>query len=157
MDSWYGPTVKFWNSPPKRAFFIFPLIVLLWEWFIGDGKAVIEPYYLLLLVWGYAQFRYSHSYHRKVGGRGTDLKPAERLITSGIYRYIRNPMYMGQIIFLIGLTLTLRSILAALITLGTMIWFHFRVLREEGRMIELYGDSYTGYMRQTKRWIPGLF
>jgi protein-S-isoprenylcysteine O-methyltransferase Ste14 len=66
-------------------------------------------------------------------------------------------MYLGHIIFLIGLTLTLKSWLAALITLGMMIWFHARVVGDEKKMIECLGEPYVDYVSKVKRWIPGLF
>jgi len=151
------PVLKFVKSPPKRSFYICPLIVLLWELFIRDGQLAFEPLYIIVMIWGYGQFRYCHWYHRKVGVRGPGVKPWEIMITSGIYKYTRNPMYLGHIIFLIGLALTLQSVLAALFTLGTAIWFHNRVLGEERKMIEIAADAYADYMERTKRWIPGLF
>ena len=66
-------------------------------------------------------------------------------------------MYLGQIIFLAGLALTLKSVLEALIAAGTAVWFHNRVLGEEIRMTELYGDAYLDYLKQVKRWIPKMF
>jgi len=156
MNTWFSPIVKVLKSPPKRSFYIYPLIVIVWEWFLRDGRLAIEPLYLILMIWGYAQFKFSRGYHRKVGLRA-DLKPWDRLARSGIYEYTRNPIYLGQIIFLIGLALTLNSILAAVIAAGTAVWFHNRVLGEERRMTELYGDAYLDYMNQVKRWIPKLF
>ena len=66
-------------------------------------------------------------------------------------------MYLGHIIYLIGLTLTLRSPLAALITVASAIWFHLRVLGDEKKLAQLLGDPYIAYTTQVKRWIPGLF
>jgi len=66
-------------------------------------------------------------------------------------------MYLGHIIFLLGLTLTLKSLLAALITVATAIWFHFRVLGDEQRLTERLGQPYLDYRARVKRWIPGLF
>ncbi len=66
-------------------------------------------------------------------------------------------MYLGHIIFLIGLTLTLKSWLAALIAIGTSIWFHTRVVGDEKKLIERLGAPYVDYLSQVKRWIPGLF
>lgn len=113
---------------------------------------------MVLMIWGYGQYRFCGRYRIKLGGGGPGLeKPPERLVTSGIYRYIRNPMYLGHIIFLIGLSLTLQSALAALITLGTAIWFHYRVRGDESRLIDIFGDTYLQYMTQSKRWIPYVF
>jgi protein-S-isoprenylcysteine O-methyltransferase Ste14 len=66
-------------------------------------------------------------------------------------------MYHGHIIFLIGLTLTFHSLLAALITIATAIWFHLRVRKDESRLIERWGEPYRRYLAISKRWIPGLF
>ncbi len=97
METWYGPVIKFLKSPPKRSFYLYPLIVLIWELIWQSGKLVWEPYYLVLMVWGRGQFQFCHDYHRKVGKRGPDLKPWERLVTSGIYRIIRHPLYLSSI------------------------------------------------------------
>ncbi len=157
MTTWFKAIVKFLKSTPNRSFIIYPITVLLWEYFVRDGKLAIETYYIVLMVWGYGQYRFCGKYRRKIGGGGPGLEnPPERLVTSGIYRYTRNPMYLGHIIFLIGLTLTLKSFLAALITLGTAIWFHFRVVGDERRLIDLFGAPYLKYMKQAKRWIPGV-
>ncbi|HLN87923.1 MAG TPA: hypothetical protein VK200_15700, partial [Candidatus Limnocylindrales bacterium] len=66
-------------------------------------------------------------------------------------------MYLGHVIFLIGLTLTLKSWLAALITLGTAFWFHRRVVGDEAKLIQRLGEPYVNYLATVKRWIPGLF
>jgi protein-S-isoprenylcysteine O-methyltransferase Ste14 len=60
-------------------------------------------------------------------------------------------------IFLIGLTLTLKSWPAALITIATAIWFHRRVVGDEKKLIQTLGQPYVNYMAAVKRWVPGLF
>lgn len=158
MSTWFQSVAKFLKSTSNRSFIIYPILVLLWEYFMRDGKVVVEPPYLVLMAWGYAQYRFCGKYRVRVGGGGPGLeKPPERLVTSGIYRYTRNPMYLGHIIFLAGLALALRSVLAALITAGTALWFHSRVLRNEQQLIDLFGDPYLSYIKQVKRWVPGVF
>ena len=111
MNVWLQSVVKFLKSTPNRSFILYPLIVLLWELFVRDGKLILEPYYLVLLPWGYCQYRFCGRYRVKMGGGGPGLeKPPERLVTKGIYRFTRNPMYLVHIIFLTGITLTLNSI-----------------------------------------------
>ena len=83
--------------------------------------------------------------------------PPERLVTSGPFAWCRNPMYLGHIIFLIGLTLTLQSTLAAAITIATAVWFQFRVRRDERRLSDRFGQPYQDYRARVRRWIPGLF
>jgi protein-S-isoprenylcysteine O-methyltransferase Ste14 len=66
-------------------------------------------------------------------------------------------MYLGHIIFLLGLTLAFRSRLAALITVATAVWFHRRVLSDEKKLPAHLGPAYVEYQKKVKRWIPGLF
>jgi protein-S-isoprenylcysteine O-methyltransferase Ste14 len=65
-------------------------------------------------------------------------------------------MYLGHVIFLIGLTLTFKSWLAALVTIAVAVWFHIRVLGDETKLIERLGRPYVDYLGSVKRWIPGL-
>ena len=83
--------------------------------------------------------------------------PPERLITSGPYGYTRNPVYAGHVLFLIGLTVGLKSELAAIILIVTAVLLHLRVLRDEQRLTELFGQPYVEYKDRVKRWIPGFF
>jgi protein-S-isoprenylcysteine O-methyltransferase Ste14 len=63
-------------------------------------------------------------------------------------------MYLGHLIFLLGLALSWRSRMAWLILLACLPWFHDRVLRDEERLGEKFGDEYADYKRRVRRWIP---
>ena len=59
-----------------------------------------------LLAWGYLQYRFVGRYrHPRAGGASGMDRPPERIIASGPYRYTRNPMYLGHLIFLTGLAI----------------------------------------------------
>lgn len=153
-----NPVVKLFRRTPLRTFVLYPLITLAWEIFLNSGKLRVEPLFLLLMPWGFLQYRLCGLYRIKHGGGGPGLEtPPERLVATGPYAYTRNPMYLGHIIYLIGLTLALRSFLGALITVGAAIWFHCRVLGDERKLIPRLGDPYVNYTSRVKRWIPGLF
>lgn len=126
-----------------------------WELVTNRGQLHLVPWFLPLLVWGYMQYRLVGKYRlaHGCGGPGMDTPP-ERLVTTGPYSYCRNPMYLGHIIFLLGLTLTLQSLLAALITIATIVWFQFRVQRDEKRLGERFGQPYFDYSARVNRWIP---
>ncbi|HEX5021222.1 MAG TPA: isoprenylcysteine carboxylmethyltransferase family protein [Candidatus Binatia bacterium] len=83
--------------------------------------------------------------------------PPERLVSAGPYAYTRNPMYLGHLIFVTGLTWALESWLAALITLAVACWFHIRVIGDETKLIQRLGEPYLNYLASVKRWIAGLF
>jgi protein-S-isoprenylcysteine O-methyltransferase Ste14 len=82
--------------------------------------------------------------------------PPDKIIDTGPYRYTRNPMYLGHLIFLTGLAVTFWSWFAVLILVGRGIWFHRRVLHDEQRLQALFGEEYADYRRRVKRWNPGV-
>jgi protein-S-isoprenylcysteine O-methyltransferase Ste14 len=92
-------------------------------------------------------------------GRGTPapIAPTETLVVSGIYRYVRNPMYVGVVAAVIGQALWFGD--HGLLAYATAVWlgFHtFVVLYEEPTLRRRYGMSYESYCRSVPRWIPRL-
>jgi hypothetical protein len=150
--------MRFISRTPVRTFILYPIITLLWEILWSRGKLNFQPLFLPLMLWGYLQYRLCGLYRIKHGGGGPGLEtPPERLVSTGPYAYTRNPMYLGHIIFLTGLALTLQSLLAAAITIGVAIWFHARVVGDEKKLAERLGKPYIDYMNSVQRWLPGLF
>ena len=150
--------MRFLSRTPVRTFLLYPSATLLWEWIIHSGTIEINFWFLALMIWGFLQYSLCGKYRMNRGGGGPGPQiPADQLVSSGLYAYTRNPMYLGHIIFLSGLTLTLRSWLAAVITLGVAVWFHFRVLADERQLAVKLGAPYVAYTKSVKRWVPGLF
>lgn len=150
--------MRFLSRTPVRTFFLYPVMTLAWELIIHRGKLNFHPLFLPLMVWGYFQYCLCGLYRVKRGGGGPGLDtPPEHLVASGPYAYTRNPMYLGHLIFLTGLTLTLQSWLAGLITIAVAVWFHLRVRGDETKLVERLGPPYVDYTKSVKRWIPGLF
>lgn len=149
---------KLLGSTSSRTFIFYPVIVVGWELLKNQQPLHLEPWFLPLLAWGYLQYRLIGKYRIRQGGGGPGMDtPPERLVTIGPFAYCRNPMYLGHLIFLLGLTLGLHSLLAALITVVTALWFQFRVQRDERRLKKRFGQPYLDYMARVRRWIPGLF
>jgi hypothetical protein len=141
-----------------RTFLLYPCIVVAWELALHQGRLRLEPWFLPLMVWGYLQYRLIRPYRMQRGGGGPGMGTMpEHLVTTGPFAYCRNPMYLGHIIFLVGLAFTLQSMLAALIAVATALWFQFRVQRDEKRLLERFGQPYRDYTARVRRWIPGLF
>lgn len=158
MESVGSSAGRLFRRTPLRTFILFPLITLAWELILNRASLRVEPLFFLLMLWGYLQYRWCGQYRMRHGGGGPGFdNPPEGLVTSGPYAYARNPMYLGHILFLIGLTLTLRSLFAAFLTAGSALWFHSRVLTDERRLAEQFGEPYLDYCVSVKRWIPGLF
>ena len=117
----------------------------------------VAPWGIVLLAWGYLQYRLVGRYRLRLGGGGPGVSvPPDRIVAQGPYRFVRNPMYLGHLIFMGGLALTFRSWLGLAIFAFHVAWFQRRVLEDEAHLLTLFGDPYRAYMAQVKRWIPGI-
>ena len=145
------------SSTPRRTFVLWPVVLLGCEAALQRGLPRVELWALPLLVWGVLQYRLVGRYRLREGRGGPGLSvPPERLVTGGPYRWCRNPMYLGHLIFLAGLALALRSWLGAVVFVAHAAWFQRRVTGDEKRLALLFGDSYRDYRARVKRWIPGV-
>lgn len=144
-------------STPHRSFVLYPVLICLFEFVIHRGHLAIDWWSAPLLVWGYFQYRLIGRYRRRLGGGGpgTAVPPA-RLVVTGPYRYTRNPMYLGHLIFLLGLALTLRSWAGLALFFIQAIWFHRRVVQDEVRLHEMFGSDYSDYLHRVRRWVPAI-
>lgn len=141
-----------------QTFVLCPLAVIAFEYAWQGGKLVVVPWGTPLLLWGYLQYKLIGGYRgpRAGGGPGME-KPPERIIDTGPYRFTRNPMYLGHLIFLVGLAITFWSWFALILLIARAAWFHGRVLGDEARLKEIFGADYDAYRAKVKRWIPGLY
>ena len=150
--------VRWFRSTSNRTFVLWPILLYCAEAALQQGIPWIEIWGLPLLAWGYLQYRLVGNYRLREGGGGPGLSiPPERLVTAGPYRYCRNPMYLGHLIFLAGLALTLRSLVAAGFLVFSIFYFHARVRRDEARLADRFGEEYNAYRGRVKRWLPYLF
>jgi len=149
--------VRWLSSTSNRTFVLWPVVLVLAEAAIQQGFPRIEIWALPLLAWGYLQYYLVGRYRLREGGGGPGITvPPERLVTGGPYRYCRNPMYLGHLVFLAGLALALRSWLGAAVFAVHLVWFDRRVRDDESRLTALFGEPYRNYLSRVKRWIPGL-
>jgi len=90
-------------------------------------------------------------------GRGTPLPldaPRE-LVARGLYRYVRNPMYVGVLLVIVGQALWFGSVANLWYALGAGLFFHlFVMIYEEPTLRGKFGESYTSYCSNVSRWIP---
>lgn len=157
MTTAWQTLLRWVKSTPKRTFVLFPLLVLAFEAARYGGWPPIRPWGAIFLLWGYLQYRLVGRDRRARGGGGPGIeKPPERIVTDGAYRYLRNPMYLGHLIFMAGLAITFSSWLALALLAFHAGWFHLRVLNDERRLESQFGESYRAYKSQVKRWIPGV-
>ena len=145
------------GSTSNRTFIVWPLVLYAAEALLQGGWPRIHLWALPLLAWGYLQYKLVGTYRSREGGGGPGiLVPPDRIVEAGPYRLVRNPMYLGHLIFFAGLALVLGSWLAAAVFAFHAFWFDRRVREDEARLSGLFGDAYREYCRRVKRWIPGV-
>ena len=97
-------------------------------------------------VWDFAVF-----------GRGTPapIDPPRKLIVRGLYRYTRNPMYLGCLTAILGWAIFFRATTLAFYAMVVAACFHlFVVFYEEPHLQRKFGKEYEDYRAQVNRWLP---
>jgi len=149
-----------------RSALIAPIFISIWTWFLprwfGGARAFEQPRLLgliiatlgvLLLVacaWNFAW-----------RGLGTPapFDPPRRLVVSGPYRFVRNPMYLGLLVTLLGEAAVFPRIAAGLVIEMALFWLGatvFVMTFEEPVLRRMFDRDYAGYCGNVRRWIPRL-
>lgn len=92
-------------------------------------------------------------------GKGTPapMDPPKELVAHGLYRYVRNPMYVGVVSIILGEALWFASSrLLAYAAIVFSFFFVFVLIYEEPTLRAKFGESYRRYCRMVPRWIPRL-
>ena len=91
--------------------------------------------------------------------RSTTVSPlqpekASYLVVSGIFKYSRNPMYLGMLLILISMTIKFNFVGGILIIFAFITFItKFQIIPEETALEKLFGKEFTRYKKKTKRWI----
>jgi protein-S-isoprenylcysteine O-methyltransferase Ste14 len=104
-----------------------------------------------MLIWSFGDFL--------VKGRGTPapIDPPQEMVATGFYRYVRNPMYVGVLLILLGHFLWFGYWALLIYMLFAFIAVHsFVVLYEEPTLKRKFGEAYVDYLQKVPRWIPRI-
>jgi protein-S-isoprenylcysteine O-methyltransferase Ste14 len=119
----------------------YPLLLMTGMVLLAAGAVVY-----LRTVWDFA-----------IAGKGTPLPidAPKKLVVIGLYRYMRNPMYVGVLMVILGWTIIFTDWWLMIYGLGVWIVVHlFITAYEEPRLQQLFGTEYENYRRSVGRWIP---
>jgi protein-S-isoprenylcysteine O-methyltransferase Ste14 len=98
-------------------------------------------------------------WHFAVRGGGTPapIDAPKRLVVQGLYRYVRNPMYVGVLLVIVGWALFFWSSALLIYSLGVGMLEHgFVVLIEEPLLEQQFGEAYVTYREAVGRWMPRM-
>jgi protein-S-isoprenylcysteine O-methyltransferase Ste14 len=150
-----GSTVFLIVAPGVMAGLI-PYLLTGWE--STNAPAIVELIGGVLIVAGAAVL--IHAFARfVVEGSGTPapVAPTERLVVGGLYRYVRNPMYVAVAATIVGQALLLGR--PALLIYAALFWLTVAAFvygYEEPTLSERYGEEYAAYRRNVPAWWPRL-
>jgi protein-S-isoprenylcysteine O-methyltransferase Ste14 len=143
--------------PPPICFFGFLMAGILIDstWIGGSlappvfmiiGAVIAIPTFILLVI--------SAKKHKSVGSNVEPWKPTTVLITDGVYKYTRNPIYVAMATVYIGLAIAAGSLMAIVLlpVCLTVIWY-FVIAKEEAYLEDKFGDQYLSYKTKVRRWL----
>jgi protein-S-isoprenylcysteine O-methyltransferase Ste14 len=115
------------------------------------------PGFLVMLVGAFVLLWCVRDFY--VSGKGTlaPWSPPKNLVVVGLYRFIRNPMYLGVLLLVVGWSLLLASPVVALYASVLVLVFHFRVITYEEHWLEAqFGEAWHVYKNAVPRWLPHI-
>ena len=143
--------------PPPIVTLISGLIIFFSRQLFPEYDSIfINVFSAFLLFLGLLVFFFAVSSFKKYKTTVNPLQPskASHLVISGIFRFSRNPMYLGMALILLSLSFKF-NLLGGLIVTSLFIMFitKFQILPEEDAMLSLFRDEFEIYKEKTRRWI----
>jgi protein-S-isoprenylcysteine O-methyltransferase Ste14 len=149
-------SATFFVAGPGTVLGLVPWLITRWEildstpmWRVVVGAVLIAAG-LVPLVSAFVQFA-------KAGGTPMPVTPPQRLVVKGFNRYVRNPMYVGMVVNLLGQALLFGSLAllgyAAFLGIfaGAVVRWH-----EEPVLVRRFGSEYEEYRRNVHAWLPRI-
>ena len=146
-----------------KALVAFLMLPFLFAWLVPVVIAHFDPWRvsghglgvvlvsigLILLIWCIRDFY--------LAGRGTlaPWEPPKHLVIVGLYRFTRNPMYIGVLLIVGGMAMLFGSPLLRIYLIILALGFHLRVLiSEETWLAKQFGEEWLEYKKNVPRWLP---
>jgi protein-S-isoprenylcysteine O-methyltransferase Ste14 len=152
------------NRQPAARQLISPVLAViclatmfLLSWFCPLLPILLPPFNLAGLLIGGFGLAFCYTAKQQFKKAGTTLYPFSepgKLVTDGLFRYTRNPMYLGLSILLTGAWLLLGSLSpVGIVVAFVLIIDHCYIVHEEQNMTAAFGKAYKAYQAKTPRWI----
>ncbi len=135
--------ISFWD------FIVLQQSVYRFGWLNVIGLALFGPGIIIYLA---ARLTLKNFFSKRL-----NLIEEHKLVTHGVYKYIRHPSYTGSILLWLGFTLLLNSIHGFIVMLPSVILVLIRIKFEEKMLIRAFGQQYIDFMKRTKKLIPYVY
>ena len=125
--------------------YLMPIDYLEFEWLKTSGLVLL----IISFLWtSISQYQMSKSWRI-----GIDYEEKTELISHGLFRYSRNPIFLGVLISYLGTFLIIPNILSFSILLVTFVTIQTQVRLEEEYLENIQGDAYRNYKVKVRRWL----
>ena len=121
------------------------------------------PGLILLIVGGIIrmkarlQLKKNAGFRSLVGTSKLKVVKEHHLVKEGLYKHVRHPLYLGEILRNLGFAIVFSSVYGTLIVLLASTFLFFRMSIEEKMLISFFGQEYREYKRRTKKLIPYIY
>ena len=146
------------NIPPPVWSFAYVLIAAAFSYLTGWPRIPGLPLVALAVLLVIAGISLSAAGAVLFRREGTEINPVSatnrKLVTSGPYRFTRNPMYLGLVLITLGIAFWVGAwpmFLAPIATFATANWVHIPF--EEAKMRRQFGAEFDAYVSRIRRWI----
>jgi protein-S-isoprenylcysteine O-methyltransferase Ste14 len=156
---------RFWSILNTLLFTIFvpgTVAILIPRWLLGGftrlpGGVLTGIGGIVFLIGAAIYFRCAWEFAVRGLGTPAPIAPTKFLVTTALHRYVRNPMYIGVAMAILGDAVVSRSLHVAEYAGVMLLIAHiFVVLYEEPTLQRQFGESYEEYKRSVPRWLPRI-
>src|SRR2546428_11192228 len=149
-----------------RALIVAPLFVSLWMYFVPPWVAGAQAFdnprplgWIVVAIGAAIGLPCIWEFAWRGLGTPAPFDPPRKLVISGPYRFVRNPMYFGMGVVLIGEAIVFPNITLLMIGLTAALFLFvtaFVIVYEEPTFCRMFGTDYEAYCRAVRRWISRL-
>lgn len=145
-------SAAFFVAAPGTVVGLVPWLITGWH---VRGPLAVQVLGVLLIVVGLVPVVHAFAQFARAGGTPMPLAPTERLVVSGFNRYVRNPMYFGLLVVLLGQALVFGSL--GVVLYAAVMWLvtaSFVRWYEEPALLRRFGAQYAAYRAAVPAWWP---
>lgn len=146
---------------PATAVWLVALSIITWDFVVLQRATfhfgIVSITGATLMIIGIAMRMHSRRMLGKDFSYALRVRPEHHLITEGIYKHIRHPAYVGDLLFHFGVALLFSSGWGLLVMFGLIPCLLYRITVEEKMLTEKFGETYRTYMKSSKKLIPRIY
>ena len=145
--------------PPLLLFFVAAALMWClshyWQWELASSQVVHVASALLFMIGVIIALAGVYAFKKqKTTVNPTTPEKATSLVTTGVYRFTRNPMYAGFLFWLLGLAIYFSSVAALLGPVLFVLYMNeFQIKPEERALSAKFGQEFTCYTQEVRRWL----